>query len=63
MDRIVIAVRDADDGFIEKAFTGDDNENWITLYNEAYNRLWDGGVEDEEADCFLENFGGGPVDA
>ena len=63
MDRIVIAVRDADDGFIEKAFTGDDNENWITLYNEAYNRLWDGGVEDEEADCFLENFGGGPVNA
>lgn len=63
LDRIVIAVRDADDSIIEKAFSGDDNENWITLYNEAYNRLWDGGVEDEEADCFLENFGGSPVNA
>ena len=37
-------------------FDGSENEDFDGLFNWVYNSLWDGGIEDEEADIWLEEF-------
>lgn len=55
-DRVVISVVDTDNKVVEKEFNGDDKEDWPVLFDEAYNKIWDGGILDDEAEIFYEEY-------
>lgn len=54
-ERIVLCVENGGAIFYEY-FDGSENEDFDHIFHDVYDELWDGGMTDEEADCWLDAF-------